>query len=106
MDAGGMVGPAVVPTQFCAQFAEDAMHLTVPQRQTSASTARADEERAILRDILAAQLAHPALPTQSVQGAGMHRYLARLAELGLVDAQPPSLEIDIQAAQRQCLADA
>ena len=84
----------VVPAQFCTQFAEDAMHLAFPQRQTSTSTAWADEERAIWLRLLAAQVAHPAIPTQGVQGAGMHRYLARLAELGLVDAQHPSLEID------------
>ena len=46
MDAGGMVGSAVVPAQFFAQFAKDAMHLAIPQRQASASTACTDEERA------------------------------------------------------------
>jgi hypothetical protein len=35
----------------------------------------------------------------------MHWYLTRLAELGLVDAQDPDLEIDVHVAQRQRLAD-
>ena len=81
------------------------MHLTLAERQTSSSTARADEEWAILRRWPFGQVTQPAIAAQGIHGARVHGDLSRLAKPGPADGQHPVLEIDVAVAQRQRLAD-
>jgi hypothetical protein len=106
VDPRGVVRAAVAPAQLPAQLTEDAMDLAVAQWQPAPSASGTDEERGLLRGRPARQVAHPAIPPQGLHRAGVHGHLARLAELGAVDAQHSGLEVDIQVAQRKRLADA
>ena len=105
MDAGGVVSSTVAPAQLLAQLGEDAMYLAIAQRPTTPSAPRADEKWGIGLRHLARQVAHPAIATQGFDGARVHGYLARLAELGSMDGQHPALEIDVCIAQRPRLGD-
>jgi len=93
------MGSPVAPAQLHAQFHEDVVHLTRAQRKALAVTSGADEEGRVVRSGYAREVAHPAIPAQGVHCARVHWYLTRLAELGLVDAQHPGLEIDVHVAQ-------
>jgi hypothetical protein len=98
MDARGMMSSAVAPAQLRTQFTEDTMHLSIAKRQSTPPTSSADEERGVVRGRLAGQVARPAIATQRIDGAWVHGHLARLAELALVNAQHPDVEVDIRIA--------
>ena len=54
---------------------------------------------------LACQAAHPVVATQHLHGTQVQRHLPRFAELGLVNGEHPTLEVNIFVTQRQRLGD-
>ena len=91
MDARRVVSAAVdaSPVARAARRRRDApgdRSAACPRRRP----ARADEEWRIVVRELARQVAHPAIAPQGLDGARVHRHLARLAELGLLDGQHPA----------------